>query len=468
MLRTGRPPTAPCEQVEVAEIGAGPTQPRLRTSHGPDDFRLTFALGTPHQADSADPSCLDTYDNPVSNLELHNADIFGFGLFAGDDADLASDEFPSSPFGLDLSRVSPASLASCLSAQDGANLGPLDPALTAGPQETGPNAASLIHSAVISPSYPQDQFSPDTCQVPLEQLSRLNLELHRHLSNISIMKDATSILDSTLNVSDHQNLDSLLPIALMIQGLQKFQDLLHNCSTHGHKSLSRTMGRSAGTDWGSSSAIDENARASKRLRLNHSSSSHESRRINNSVSSDAPANRGQSAATTTPDVSYPSSEPRILWQSADRNQIACILDLPTQMLFVTCYLNLTRFCRRVFFNIRQCLASLDPDSILARLSSLLISGVSLESDGHLQIFVLIQVVSRMLDAISTALGYSMEHNMVTDSSPQEDMGGTLLDKTTSKLMEFVMNEEELSEAQGSFGGGIKALREEIQKVKTML
>ena len=156
-------------------------------------------------------------------------------------------------------------------------------------------------------------------------------------------------------------------------------------------------------------------------------------------------------------------------KNREQKQVIHTLNLPTRMLFVTCYINLTRFCRRVISNIRQCLVTFDQEIIFARLSDLLISGVSLEQDGHLQIFVLIEIISRMLDAISAGLGYSKEYSILAGNSRQGDLGSKLSDEaTTPNLMESVMKEEELSKAQDVSGGGIKALQEEIWELKKLL
>lgn len=139
------------------------------------------------------------------------------------------------------------------------------------------------------------------------------------------------------------------------------------------------------------------------------------------------------------------------------------------MLLITCYVNLTRFCRSVFHNIRQCLLTLDQEIIFARLPDLVIGGVSLQQDGLLQVLVLIQVVSGMLDATSTSLGYSKDYRILTGSLQQRDTSSMVSEKsTTPKLMELVMKEDGMSKVQDASGGGIKALREEIWELKKLI
>ena len=349
------------------------------------------------------------------------------------------------------------------------SLHPLDPALTSGPQEPAQNAAPSARSAMSTKSQFLDEKSPDKWQVPLDQLSKLNLELHRHLSHTGVVKDLNSAKAHTSCASYPQDLDSLLPIGLMIGKLQKFQDLLNCSSALSHAPSSCTTYRTTLTSRELPSAFDDDARSSKRLRANHSSRSRNSRGFSSPVSPDILSNWTQSSTTSVSDASQHWSGPRATLKSRDRKQVIHALDLPTRMLFATCYINLTRFCRRVVSNIRQCLVTFNQEVIFARLSDLLISGVSLEQDGHLQIFVLIEVISRMLDVISAGLGYSREYSILAGNSWQGDLGSMLSDKaTTPSLMESVMKEEELSEAEDVSGGGIKALQEELWELKKLL
>ena len=446
-------------------------EPRERSDTsdaGLNDFCLPSAPETQHQANSVHQSYLGTYDMPGSDHEQHDTDVFGIVSFSGGDGEFGSNASPPSPLDVDASKLSSASNPSCLSRQNGVSLHPLDPALTPGPQEPAHNAAPSVHSAVSTKSHSFDQNSPVTCHVFLDQLSRLNLELHRHLNHTKAVKGLNSAQACISSASCPQDLDPLLPIGLMIGNLQKFQDLLNCSSTLGH---ARTTCRSTLTSRETSSAFDDHARSSKRLRSSHSSSSRDSGCFSSQVSPDILTNWTQSSTISASDASQPLSGPRAMLKSRDRKQVIHALDLPTRMLFITCYINLTRFCRRVVSNIRQCLVTFDQEIIFARLSDLLISGVSLEQDGHLQIFVLIEVISRMLDVISAGLGYSKEYSILAGNPRQEqrDLGNMLSDKaTTPNLMESVMKEEELSEARDVSGGGIRALQEEIWELKKLL
>ncbi|KAI4143102.1 MAG: hypothetical protein L6R39_004697 [Caloplaca ligustica] len=283
------------------------------------------------------------------------------------------------------------------------------------------------------------------------------------------MTESTSATNGALSASPSQDLDFLLPIGFLISGLQKFQGLLQECSTCSHAPTTRAPGRFPLTGWEALSGFDDDVRPLKRHRASFSSSSGNSRGFTTPISPKSLTTLTQSPVTSLSDTSYPYGRPRVALEKHDRKHIAHALDMPTRMLLITCYVNLTRFCRRVFHNIRQCLLSLDQGIIFARLPDLLIGGVSLQQDGPLRILVLIQVVSRMLNAISTALGYSKEYSILAGSLQQGDISSTLSEKsTTPNLMESVMEEEELSNVQDASGGGIKALQEEIWELKKLL
>ncbi|KAL9609529.1 MAG: hypothetical protein Q9167_005708 [Letrouitia subvulpina] len=446
-----------------------------------DDFYLpstsSRTLNVQPLADPAQETGLGSYDMIITDLEQHEAEIFGFCSLSSGAVDVSSDESPSSPLGLDFSKASSASFGPGFSATDGQNPLLLDASFPTSLQDAFQVGSSSTNSAISTQSHVWDQALSDQGQVPLDQLSRLNLELHQHLSQTDPIKDTSYVQACTLSTSCQQDFDSLLPIGLMIGGLQKYRDLLHHCSNLGRAApLSRAKDHAPWASWEPPpSAYDEDTRPSKRPHTSQSLSSLGSRGFNSSGSPEVLAKRTHSSNTTTvnttpSDASGPFGViPRIQLRNHDRKQVAHILDLPTRMLFLTCYINLIRLCRRVFFNIRQCLLSVDQDIIFARLSNFLISGVSLEQDGHLQIFVLIQVVSRMLDAISAALGFSKEHSILTGHSQNGDFSSLLSDKVaTPKLMDCLMREEELSEAQDVSGGGIKALREEILELKKLL
>ena len=467
--RMGRPARldtqGPRERPGGADAPTASTEARAQASNQLNELGLPSAPETQHQQESVDHSYMSTFDIPFPDLpfpdlEQHDTDVFGLISFSASDGEIVSNASRPGLFDVEQSKISSLSNPSGSSAQSRASEHPLDPALTSGPQLPAPVAAPSAHHAVSNRSESLDHVPPNICQVPLDQLSRLNLELHRHLSQTKVAKDLDSANACISIASCPQDLDSLLPIGLMIKNLQTFQNLLD---------YSSTLGRTTLTSREIASAFDDDARAAKRLRIRRSSSTVQSRELSSPVSPNGFANWTQSSTMSAPDFSPPLSGPRGTLTRRDRKQIIHALDLPTRMLFITCYINLTRFCRRVVSNIRQCLVSFDQEIIFARLSDLLISGVSLEQDGHLQIFVLIEVISRMLDVISAGLGYSKEYSILASNSRQRDLGSLLSDNaTTPTLMESVMKEEERSGAQDISGGGISALQEEIWELKKLL
>lgn len=150
-------------------------------------------------------------------------------------------------------------------------------------------------------------------------------------------------------------------------------------------------------------------------------------------------------------------------------QLAPALVLPTRLLFVACYINPIRLCRCVFANVRYCLVSFDDNIIFTRLSKLFIGGVSLALYGHLQIYVLIKLVSRTLEGIRVSLGLSQEYRILGGSVQEEKNGNNLPEKgATPKLIDSIIKDEEINEGNNVFGGGMKALRQEIWELKKLL
>ena len=284
------------------------------------------------------------------------------------------------------------------------------------------------------------------------------------------MSDSTLASAGKLSASySHGDLDSLLPIGFMIRGLQQFQEFIHSSSTLNTEQTYTSMNGPSQTNWESLATFSDHSRPPKRSRTSFSSKPVNSRGYNSPNSSGGLTAWTGSFNTSLSDMGHTSNGIRAMLNNQERKTVSSSMDLPMQVLLIACHLNLTRFCCRVLHNIRQCLLSFDQEVIFARLSDLLIGGVSLDQDGHLQLFVFIQVVSHMLDAISAALGYSKEYSILAGKLQQGDFPSMLAEKvTTPKLMESVMKEEEQSRSQDSCGGGIKALQEEIWELKKLL
>ncbi|KAL8699268.1 MAG: hypothetical protein Q9224_001488 [Gallowayella concinna] len=486
-LRTGRPirlepsfsqQKSPNEHPDRSGTSSVPNELPPQITEPFDDVCLPLsavsAPSPPVPMDSAQQICMNSYEGLVQDQDHYGAELFGMVSLFGEEAEGTFGGCPPSPRSMELLKASSESYMTCINLQNGAHTRPLDPTSTTGhqdPFQLEPTSAQNPASTKTRLGVPG---STDICEVPLEQLSRLNLEFYRYWSRSKIMAVSTQGSDSTLNGSSSPDLDSLLPISLLIHGLHKFQDLVQECSAfaNSHISTRHAQARATVTGLETCSGLDDDIRPPKRPRTRCSTTLGTSRSCRSFETPGSPCSMTtwmQSPATSLSDASHPYAGPRTLAKTHDRGHLAHSLDMPTRMLLVTCYVNLTRFCRRVFHNIRRCLLTLDQETILSRLPDLVVGGVSLQQDGPLQILVLIQIVSGMMDAISTGLGYPKEYRILTGSFQCGDTSSRVSEKSpTPNLMELVMKEEEMCKAQDASGGGIKALQEEIRELKKIV
>ncbi|KAL9043623.1 MAG: hypothetical protein Q9214_003196, partial [Letrouitia sp. 1 TL-2023] len=266
------PPTRVREHSDIVDISSASKESsaHAQVPSRLNDFCLPSAasgsLNVQSQADLAQESGLGPYDMIVTDLEQHEAEIFGFCSLSSGAVDVSSDESPSSPLGLDFSKTSSASFGTGFSATDGQNPLLLDTSFPPGLQDAFQIGSSSTNSAISTQSHVWDQGLSDQGRVPLDQLSRLNLEVHQHLSQTDPIKDTSYVQACTLSTSRQQDFDSLLPIGLMIGGLQKYRDLLHHCSNLGRTApFSRAKDHAPWACWEPpQSAYDEDARPSKR------------------------------------------------------------------------------------------------------------------------------------------------------------------------------------------------------------
>ncbi|KAI4283008.1 MAG: hypothetical protein L6R38_002492 [Xanthoria sp. 2 TBL-2021] len=479
VLRMGRPlrlePSSsqqkpPNEHPERSGTSSASNEWPPQTSGSFDDVCLPLsapsAPSPPQPVHSAQPLCMNSQNGLAHDLAQDDVDLFGMVSFFGEDTEGTFGASPPTPRSIDLLKPSPESYMTCINLQHGAYTRPLDPTSPTGHQDQFENELPSAQSTAPTQNRSGMSSSTDMCGFPLEQLSRLNLEFHRQWSQTKVMANGTP------RASSSQDLDSLLPISLLIRGLHRFQDLLQECSAFASSNVSpaRAQRGSNLTGWEAWSGLDDDVRPPKRPRASCSASSGTSRSFETPTSPSSLTTLTQSSpAISLSDASRPYGGPKSLGGTSDRKHVARPLDMPTGMLLITCYINLTRFCRSVFHNIRQCLLTLDQEIIFARLPDLAIGGVSLQQDGLLQILVLIQVVSGMLDTISTSLGYSKDYRILTGSLQQRDTSSIVSEiSTTPKLMESVMREDEMSKVQDASGGGIKALQEEIWELKKLI
>ncbi|KAI1982265.1 hypothetical protein LOZ51_001040 [Ophidiomyces ophidiicola] len=274
-------------------------------------------------------------------------------------------------------------------------------------------------------------------QDSLDRLAQLNNDLNQQLK---AQPGADLPLTPQDTVATSLS-DTQLPIAHIIRGLQEFQDLLQN--------IVNVQKRQREIDPKSNALTSKSGTPVHEVREDSSIESSHSVAISESPSS-------------SNDLLLPIAEssPRI--DKDARQTLRPSLDLPTCLSMLLCYINLVRLCRTVFSNICQCLITLDHRAISNALSDIQISGVLLQGDQSLQILILLQVVIRLLDCIGLMLGHTNSNN--DSQGNAEDKSQALI---SQNLLETVMFEEEM-DRQGMYSGGIRALREDIRRLKRVL
>ncbi|WEW56047.1 hypothetical protein PRK78_001482 [Emydomyces testavorans] len=274
-------------------------------------------------------------------------------------------------------------------------------------------------------------------QDSLERLARLNLDVSQQLK-LQQSNDWSTTEHNSLAASPPE---PTLPIANIIRGLQEFQEVLQNFVNF----------QNARSIYESNSDLSRpNLRATEIYDESPLGSTHSLAALSISSSS--------SDESLLPIIIHTSP----IDESNTRQSRQCQLDVPTSLSMLMCYINLVRLCRSVFSNIRHCLVALNHRAVSIALSDIQIGGVSLQGDQNLQILVLVQVVVRMLDCIGTMLGRT-----TPSSTGQGNDEKALYPLISPKLMEIAMGEEELNKQQ-THAGGIKALREDIRKLKRVL
>nr|KMM67667.1 hypothetical protein CPAG_04000 [Coccidioides posadasii RMSCC 3488] len=277
----------------------------------------------------------------------------------------------------------------------------------------------------------------DLYQESLERLARLNMDVSQQLK----LETSSDTPPNEHNATLVSPSEPALPIAQVIRGLQEFQDLLQNfVNFQSARSIYEL----------NSDNPRPNMRGTAMSEQTPSGSSHSLVALSISPSS--------SDESLLPIMINVSRSGESSTRQTRRHQI----DIAASLSMLMCYINLIRLCRTVFSNICHCLVALNQKAISTALSDIRISGVSLQGDQNLQILVLVQVVVRMLDCIGNMLGRT---GLSSSGQKNEEKG--LHPLILPRLMETVMSEEETNR-QGARAGGIKALREDIRKLKRVL
>ena len=157
------------------------------------------------------------------------------------------------------------------------------------------------------------------------------------------------------------------------------------------------------------------------------------------------------------------------------------IDTPILILILTCYIRFLRIYGTLFSHIHQYLLSLSSPSKSASfhkplstnvLPSLRIGGFSLQSYGNLQIIILIEISIHMVTRIEEVLGIPCKYKLSSAKGDEREDGergsgggGILGEAGMANLLEIVMG---MADMDGGRGGSVKALREDVKKVKQLL
>ncbi|KAI9751185.1 MAG: hypothetical protein M4579_006164 [Chaenotheca gracillima] len=142
-------------------------------------------------------------------------------------------------------------------------------------------------------------------------------------------------------------------------------------------------------------------------------------------------------------------------------------DVPTTLTILTCYISLVRIYRTVFSRILHSLLSCPSErlDLPPTLPGLQLGGFRLDNHANLQIKVLLEVSSHMLDWIEKALGLSDDPQR-TKEDPA-DHGGLLKDSVPAALLKITLEQEEMKSAEGD-EVKVKSLKEMMKIISGLV
>lgn len=315
-----------------------------------------------------------------------------------------------------------------------------------------------IHSSKVE-DIPEVQILNDSSSIPYKSFEKVsNLNTYRRLSIIGPMAKESRNTELSLVKAPDKNKILSDVIIFMIQGLQKFHELLleilrstnqnfctKTTTTHvamynsqkSHPPLQHTF-------W-------QNTKPCSTSLLSPS----DIRDTDLAESISGPNNKVQKV---------PRSDSSSVSHIQDGPSSITLLDMFTSLLIISCYINLIHLCRDVFAVIRSALPASGHQTNLLTLSGFQISGVSIDQNSDLQITVLAQVVVRLVDRIELSLGHP--YNSTAESGKKDQV--KLCSKAIlPQLLDVLLRQEEI-EGQRSCKGGIEALREEIRKLNEVV
>lgn len=280
---------------------------------------------------------------------------------------------------------------------------------------------------------------PSIRQEAIQELSDLNMQLSRHLGAVGSMTNNYTNIHTDLGLTSlatpmDDNRSLCDAVIFMMHGLQTY-----------HRLLVEILG-SAGPTHSTTYDSHDNPKSST---------------LTTSLLSPIERVDGEdlrdrmSGATGRPPRKRLRSD-----SSAELHASSCStnLDMPTSLLLLSCHTNLIYICRDAFAAIRSSLLTAHSQITLFTISFLNNDDLSIPPDPDLQVIVLIQAVTRMMDSIGHLLGYSDDCEL--DSGDRREINARS-NTINRRLLELVLRSEACGEGPAD-KAGTKALKEEIR------
>jgi len=185
----------------------------------------------------------------------------------------------------------------------------------------------------------------------------------------------------------------------------------------------------------------------------------------NQHSSELPANSHEWCATIGADDTESISSQQNTFSAKATSIPNPQSDTPSILLILSCHIRLIRLYNNLFSRIHSSLLALpslhlEPSPIVRDFQ---MGGFQLQGYGNLQILILLQVCTHLLNRIENTLGLPDEYMI----GSREGSGGVLGKLASVKLIESVMMQEEL-ESSGGVRGGIESLRKTMKEIRWLL
>jgi hypothetical protein len=140
-----------------------------------------------------------------------------------------------------------------------------------------------------------------------------------------------------------------------------------------------------------------------------------------------------------------------------------LLDLPTNLLIISCYVSLINLSREVLAAIRCSILGPSHQNHFTTLSSLEFNGLFLKQDSDLQVLILTQGIIRLLDRIGSSLVCAP---VMVSKQDHEDI--VWKRAITPHLLQSILKQKdkegEAIDEENSFGRSIQGLREGIRNL----